>query len=184
VSEAGYTLVETLASLVMIGLAMGGLTLGVQVLSRAQWSVSADQARAQAARDAQVTLEQVLSAQGAVRSVDPERLTGDGAGFQFACDQAAPCRVSLVDDPAGVGVTLETPGAASRRFALRQPGPAKLSYQGSLGASAVWPPTGPQRQVLRAISLVSENGRALLGVRLWAEQPADCAFDVVLQDCR
>jgi hypothetical protein len=189
-SDAGYTLVEALAALVMIGLAMGGLTVGIGVVSGAQSRATDAVAAAQAGHAAQAALERALQPLSPFRAHDGGRLTGDRTGFAYACGEDRPCRVDL--QPAAKGPVLAmTDAAGVRRIALRRPGAVHFLYQGSLYADTptaldAWPPTDAQRQALKAILVVDDaaEDRPLVTAKLWAEQPGRCDFDVVMQDCR
>lgn len=184
-NDAGYTLVETLVALVMIGLAIGGLTVGVGVIAGAQARASHALATASATQAAQAALERALQPQGAFRAHDGGRLTGGATGFAYDCGEAKPCRVEVNSDAQGLSLAMND-AAGARRIALRQSGPAHFVYQGSAATLDAWPPRGPLRQSLRSVLLVrdGEADHPLLTARLWAEQPGVCDFDVVMQDCR
>jgi hypothetical protein len=50
-----------------------------------------------------------------------------------------------------------------------------------------WPPASGAREALQFVALVDETPSGvtpLLIARVWVEEPAVCAFDPVLQDCR
>ena len=189
-SEAGYTLTEMLTALAMIGLAMGGLSAGLGVLGRLQADDARSVADLNAVRLAQGGVAGVLSGEGPFRSRDTAGLQGDTSGFRFPCGDSATCDVRLVED--GVGrplVQVVNAKSRPRRFRIPGTGPLAFSYVGTLGPSAVWPPGGSARQALRAVGLRRSHPAPntqpdLFEVRIWREQPADCAFDVILQDCR
>jgi hypothetical protein len=188
-NDAGYTLAEALVALMMISLAIGGLSVGIGVLAGAEGRTADTIARADAAHLAQAALERALQPQGAFRSRDGGRLTGAASGFSYACGEDRPCRVDLASDakrpPKGVALSLTDAGGV-RHLALRQAGPAHFVYQGEGTTLDAWPPTDGARQALRAILLVRDGAadEPLLAARLWAQQPARCDFDVVMQDCR
>ncbi len=186
--DAGYTLAEMLAALMIVGLAIGGLSAGLGVLGRLQSMNARAVGALQATHIAQVGLRDLLSSAGPFRALDVNGLQGDAAGLQFPCG-AARCRARLLP-PAGGGARLELTAANGRvrTMDLRDPGPLAFSYVGGLGPSPTWPPAGGERQALRAVSLLRRpNGSAaepVLEARIWREQPAACDFDVVMQDCR
>lgn len=189
-SEAGYTLTEMLTALAMIGLAMGGLSAGLGVLGRLQADDARSVADLNAVRLAQGGVTGVLRGEGPFRSRDAAGLKGDAGGFRFPCGDAAACDVRLVEDGAGRQL-VQVAGAKGppRRFRIPGTGPLAFSYVGAQGPSPAWPPGGSARQALRAVVLrrlhpVPNAQPDVFEVRIWREQPADCAFDVILQDCR
>ncbi|WP_340643889.1 hypothetical protein [Phenylobacterium sp.] len=185
-SQDGYTLTETLAALVMIGLAIGGLSLGVHVLGRSQLAVSRQVAAATAARIAQVDLERMLASAGAFRARDAGGLVGKAEAFDFACGAASRCKAALRDTAKGFSLDIQT-GQGDRHLALGPAAGARFVYRGTLADSPVWPPAGTTHEALRAVSIIEGDGatvRPILVARAWAEQPAACDFDVVMQDCR
>lgn len=186
-SEAGYTLTETLAALAILGLAIGGLTSAMQVMGRQQAAANGLSAHITAARAGETAVERFLAGHGPFRAHEPDRLAGDGRAFAFDCGAAEPCRVTVAQEAAGLVLKLRDETGAERSLPLLQPGPARLVYQGAVEAVGAWPPAGPGRQPLRSISLVQttdQGDAAILEARLVREQAADCAFDAVMQDCR
>jgi prepilin-type N-terminal cleavage/methylation domain-containing protein len=189
-NEAGYTLTEMLVAMAMIGLTMGGLASGLAVLGRLQ----ADDARAvadlNAARTAHGGVMNVLDGEGPFRSRDTAAFKGDAGGFQFSCGDAATCTVRLAQDGSGhPRLDVTDAKAVQRRFRLPGEGPLAFTYIGALGPNESWPPSGQARQILRAVNLrragpASHSEPDLFEARVWREQPADCAFDVLIQDCR
>jgi len=186
-SEAGYTLTETLAALAVLGLAMGGLSLGLEVIGRLQLQASQGVAKDHVLRASQSLVDGLLLAGAPYRSHEPDRFTGTGEGFRFACGAPDPCEVSLRRDGTNEQLRIQSPSGDPMEIAVGPAGEARFIYQGSAGASETWPPQAPERQALKAVSLIrtSSAGEAiLLSARLWLEQPAPCAYDAVLQDCR
>jgi hypothetical protein len=175
-----------LAALAIIGLAMGGLMLGVSVLSNSQLSLSKTTARLNASRLAAVTIERALAQEGAFRAQGDGRFSGRPDGFQYACNAGGSCSVALGQAADGNAIlTLSRPGVTDQTVGLHQPGPLVFTYRGATEVFPAWPPRSSVRQALRAISLApAGTGTPLFVVRLWAEQPAACDFDPVMQDCR
>lgn len=188
-SDDGYTLAETLAALAMIGLAVGGLSMAVQMMARQQAQISETVAETGARRAADVYLQRLIDVQGAFRSHEPDRFQGDASGFRFACAEGATCKVEISSDAKGLGLDV-LEGDEVRRLPLRRQGEARFVYRGLLGETEAWPPSRPERQALRSVALIQKeaDGPAreveLIETRIWSEQPADCAFDTVMQDCR
>lgn len=185
-SDHGYTLAETLVAVAILAMAIGGLSWGIQVIGRWQAAASAVSSDVEAIRAAQAGVDRVLAGAGPFRSDVAAELSGDGQAFSFACGQPAPCAVSLETMGSALGLKVEDGRAGLRRLSLRRATAAHFVYLGEAGQTPTWPPSGA-RQLLRAIALVgvgADDGVAILRSRVWTQEPATCAFDVVLQDCR
>jgi prepilin-type N-terminal cleavage/methylation domain-containing protein len=186
VNDDGYTLIEVLVALVMVALAMSGLSQGIQVLMRWQTATNDMTSAVQASRRAQEGLERLIGDQGPFRSDKPERLRGDATGFVFDCGKPTLCAVHLGDDGRQLTLALDNGSGAAQTLGLGRKGPAAFSYRGREGAAVTWPPATGGLQPLRSVALNGggSNGAPILVARLWREQPAACAYDVVMQDCR
>jgi type II secretory pathway pseudopilin PulG len=186
VSEAGYTLAETLAAMAILSLAMGGLVTGAGVLARQQRAVAEQMADTEALRSAQAALERLLAPNGPFQSNHPERFSGAADHFRFDCGQTEACEAILVDN-GGMALQLKTQGA-SRRLALRKrTGSAHFAYESELSVGTVWPPTPDVRQRLRVVALVDDAAAppaSLLRAQVWRQEAVACEFDAILQDCR
>lgn len=182
-SDDGYTLVETLAALAMIGLALGGLAVSVGVLGKGQRDTNEMVADLQASRQAESLLSDALQRGAPFRSADAGSLVGDANSMVFACGEAEPCRAGLRTGAKGLSLHLET-AERTRDLPLRQAGPAHFQYGGVESIGELWPPVGFGRQALQGVSLNRADGAPILSVRLWVEQPEQCVFDTVIQDCR
>jgi prepilin-type N-terminal cleavage/methylation domain-containing protein len=186
-NEAGYTLTETLAAMAVIGLAMGGLTLGMQVLGGQQSAVGATVLKAQEVRAAQAWLEGRLADHGPYRAHETGRLAGTAERLAFDCGAAANCVLSFEDHERGRRLKVFRGQGEPVSYRLPSRAPARFVYRGAGEVELAWPPAGGTRQALRSISLLQgESGReaAVFEARVWAEQPLDCAYDPVIQDCR
>lgn len=184
-SDAGYTLVETLAALTALGLAMSGLAAGVQLLAREQSATGALVSETSDRRRAQAAVDRLLEHLGPFRSHEPQRFEGTAQHFTFDCRQPTPCRIAWIETRRGLELEIRSHGGETRTPLHAQP-PARFVYDSGLGLTSSWPPTGPERTRLRSVELVS-IGRPdgpLLKSRLWVEQPVACEFDTVLGDCR
>jgi len=184
-SEEGYTLVEMLVALMIIGFATAALLTGVGVIGRQQAAAVGLLSDVQALRDARTHLELLLSRAAAIRVRDAGHFTGESAGFHFPCGASADCSAQLRDGREGLTLVLDD--GAPRSLALRRTGPAHFLYQGRLSESAAWPPADLPPDNLRAISIVttaSGPANPVVVARIWPEQPAQCAFDVISQDCQ
>jgi hypothetical protein len=178
-------LVETLAALAALGLAMGGLAMGVQLLAREQSATGAVITETSDRRRAQAAVDRLLGPLGPFRSQEPQRLTGDSQQITFECGDPEPCRIAWIDSKHGLEVELRSHGEVMRT-PLHAAAPGRFVYESGLGQAPAWPPPGPERTRLRSIALISsaKPDEALIKARLWIEQPVACAFDTVLRDCR
>jgi prepilin-type N-terminal cleavage/methylation domain-containing protein len=187
VSEAGYTLTETLAALAVIGLAIGGLSLGMQVVGAQQAALGGVVLTAQSARAAETWLERRLADAAPFRAHEPERLSGDAEGFRFDCARAQPCAAGIVDDDRGRRLRLFAGEGEPLTFRLADDAATRFVYRGAGDLLAAWPPTGGARQALSSVALLQGEGpaqRVVFETRIRIEQPLDCQFDAILQDCR
>ena len=184
-NDDGYTLAEVLAAMVMIGLAMGGMTMGVRVIGHVQAAAARAGGDASALRNIQVALAGVVSDQGPFSTKQPDAFTGSARIFSFDCGKPSPCGAKLAQigdqqdlqaSSAKAAQTLPVPGVTSAHFV----------YASQYGLSDTWPPSAPEAQVLRSVSLVRDGagGAPIASARIWRQQPADCAFDPVSGDCR
>jgi prepilin-type N-terminal cleavage/methylation domain-containing protein len=190
-SQDGYTLTEMLAALVMIGLAIGGLTEGMRSLGLIQGSTGRVLADDRALRATHQTLDRLVAGQGPFTTGDPRGFVGQADRFSFDCDGSAPCTAALAPAPGGERLSVSGPSGATTAVVLRGLASVRFSYEGTRSVDGVWPPaptSGPaQPQTLRAITLLGGTaaGEApITRARIWAEQPSDCAFDIIGQVCR
>jgi type II secretory pathway pseudopilin PulG len=184
--EAGYTLIETLMALTVVAMSVAGLTAGVQVLSRQQTIVAAAAVQTEAARSAQATLDRILDRSAPYRSQEPQHLSGESQALRLDCGEAGPCAFTLAAAPGGAVFRVSADGV-QRAWHLAATGRTHFIYVGALDVGEVWPPDSGRRQALRSISVADDapdGVRTLLKSRVWVEEPASCAFDPVLQDCR
>jgi len=189
-SDAGYTLVEMLVALIIVGLAISGLSAGMGLLGRLQSTDAQAVFHFNAMHSAQLGIESLFTGRGPVRSVDEPGLVGDATAFRMPCGPEAACQAQLTRDPQGRGrLVLSTGQGQPQTVDLHEPGPLSFSYVDEAGPEPVWPPIAGGRHALRAVA-VMRGPSALAGqpvvleARVWSEHPADCAFDVALRDCR
>lgn len=185
-TEDGYTLAETLAALMVLGLAIGGVGACAHLLGRWQASISEVAENVQAVRAAQVALERLLNDNTPFRAHMPDDFTGDAKAFRFRCG-AAECSVRISAGEGGEAVEIAEDGKRIQVMPLSPLEPAQFFYRSRQGNLDRWPPQGPERQELQAVSLIQDaDGQStpVLEIRTWREQPASCHFDPVMQDCR
>jgi len=186
-SDAGYTLTETLAALAVVGMAIGGLSLGVQVIGPLQLSASKTVTHVQSTRSSQELLEELLAQGAPFSSHAPDDLSGGAEGFRFSCGAPAPCVVQVVVAGKVSRLQIATGHTPSTTVGLPLAGAAHFVYRSVKGSSDVWPPTDSTRQTLRSVALLQATDQgemAVLDARTWSEQRAACDFDPVMQDCR
>jgi len=184
--DDGYTAAEGLAALLIIGLAVGGLTSAMHVIGRTDRATTVTAGKAVSIRQAEAEVARLLVGAGPIRSDDGRGLRGQETSFTLPCATGA-CGArleggALVLTGAGVPSSTALPGRSNLRFA----------YISDLGASPVWPPVqppppAPAWEVLHAIVVQQgpESAPApLLVARIWEEQEAACDYDTILQDCR
>jgi hypothetical protein len=186
-NNAGYTAAEALAALAILGLAIGGLTSGMEVIGRAQSATTSTLSHANAIRTARRSLGQLLARGGPFRSDRPEDFHGASDGFDFSCG-AVRCSAHID------GAQILIANADGTTSVVTLPANAKLQlvYSGSFGVSDVWPPPmapppAPQWQALQSVTIAdARTGQAspVAVVHLWAQQAANCDFDAIIQDCR
>lgn len=187
-NDAGYTLVETLLALVMLSLAVAGLSMGLQVFGERQLRTAAAVTRLQDLRMAQAALEDILDLHAPFRSDLPAELSGEATRFHFACAAPEPCEVSTAYRDERWGLKVTDGRGSERRLPLHLASPAEFRFVGERRTLAVWPdPAAGAREGLRAVALVEVGPTGetpVLTAHVWREQPADCVFDTVLRDCR
>ena len=181
--DGGYTLVETLVVLAILGLSMSGLYAGVQVLAGQQRAIQTRVVAAERQRQVETSLERLFEGRGPFRSHEPQALSGDVEGFRFDCGALEPCAVRLQTAGAGLSLVVRE-GEAERTLPLAGRAPAALSYDSDNATDSTWPPGRAARERLRRIRVVDADARSVVVARLWREQAAACAFDPILQDCR
>ena len=184
-NDDGYTLVEMLAALVIIGLAIGGLTQAVRVIGLTQGAAVRAMGEARQLRAAQEGLSRLAERQGPFASDQPAAASGTASGFSFGCGAAAACGVAVTSSGRGARIALTKPSGPVASIELAGASGANLIYGGDQSVGETWPPRSQQRQVLRWIGLTGGAGDApLASGRLWREEAPDCVFDVIAQACR
>lgn len=186
-SQAGYTLAETLAALLIIGLAFAGLTEGVRVIGLFQTATARTTKDVAALWTSQNALDQLLRRQGPFRSDDPKRLVGDKTGFSFDCGAKSPCGARLMANGHEPLLRVVDSGGEVAVTSLPNVDSASFAYSDSGQVNANWPPSPGERRLLKSIFLVGHSALGdvpLATARLWREQEVDCHFDPIAQDCR
>lgn len=184
-NSAGYTLTETLAAMAVIGFAISGFSLGIQVLSDMDLDLSAASERVEGVQAAQRRVERLLAEGAPYGPRDAARFYGNAEGFRFACAAVQPCEVRLVANAREVKLHVSGEARAPLEVRLPSRGTARFVYIGADGAVTTWP-AGASIQGLRAVALVQglpPAEAALFVARIWPEQGGRCSFDAVGQIC-
>ncbi len=185
-SDDGYTLVEMLAALAIIGFALSGLLESLNAIRLAQAGAVRGVSEAQNLARARRDLGRLFQGQGPFRSDDKAGLTGDAGMLTFVCGKGS-CTAKLVADgkdsrlvlagPAGWVDTAPLPGVSAARFV----------YVDAKGQMDAWPQADEQPRMLASVGVLAgpgENAAALASTRLWLDEAPDCQFDPIAQDCR
>ena len=186
-TEAGYTATEALAALAIIGLAIGGLTSGMQVIGRVQSTTTANLRLADAARTTSRKLNQLLAQAGPFRSDKPGAFVGEPQAFDFPCGIRR-CGARIQGD----AIVISRSHGADETVSLPSGSQPDFRYIGGASSGGTWPAPRPpaaaaQWDVLQSVALVASRagrGDVVAVAHLWSQQAPDCEFDAIAQDCR
>ena len=183
-NEAGYTLVETMAAIALLALAMGSMAAGMQAFGQGQSRNGRLADEMADIRQAEAAFSGFITAHAPFRSRRPDDLIGDAQTIQLNCGAAERCQAKLQTDEDGYRLAIQRKDGVEAAFDLHSRGGLRFAYLADSGALPNWPPGTPQPQSLRAIAIVGDDDAPRLSVRLWPQQPGTCQFDPILQDCR
>jgi prepilin-type N-terminal cleavage/methylation domain-containing protein len=176
-TEDGYTLVEMLVAMLIIGLAIGGVTESTRVLALIQNRATRMSDAATSTHAAEESLAALFARQGPFRSDVPTSLVGQPRRLTFPC-QGRICGAALRDVADGSALDLNLSGARVRHVMLTGLRALTFNYVDAKSTGQAWPPANPSDwRLLRAVS-ISSNAAGdpipLAMARLWIEQPAAC----------
>jgi len=173
--EGGYTLVEMLAALAVIGLAFGGLTAGSHILLRQQRSTTSDVATSDALATTQASFEKAL---GNVKSGDV--LFADARRIEFACETDGHCGSG---DLTGDDIVSSARVGADRVAVVAARG-YRFLFWTATGQTPLW--SSESKDGLAGVTLTTDKARAtpIAVVRLREAQAFRCEYDVVIASCR
>ena len=182
-SEDGYTLLEMLAALMIIGLAFSGLSESAQVLGRMQSDAGRTANRARSGASVQRAMSRLMIDRGPFLSTSAERFSGGPGQFTFDCG-AGQCGARVQRTGAVARLVISREGGLVSSEAI-SPG-AHFVYVDAQGPAAFWPATVGPPEALRSISLVDDakNGFPVATVKLSIDEAPGCVFDIVAQACR
>lgn len=173
--DSGYTLVEMLAALAVIGLAFGGLSAGVSVLGRHQISATKRIVSGEDLAAAQAGLEAALST---VKIGDI--LSGNGRRLEISCATGAQCNAT--GNPDGVPVSVVRAGG-DRVSAIAANG-YSFAYMTSVGPAPTWSSAGDSALFAVVLQTKASGNQPVAVMRLRQEQAFRCEYDVVIASCR
>lgn len=181
-SDDGYTLADTLAALAIVGLSIAGVTTGLSSLSKIHLTTERRSAETAGLKRASVLLTDLFHDAGPFTNRSTV-LEGDSLSFAFDCGPGR-CSAHLENAIQGARLVVRRAGGVERSVRL-EPQNVRFIYFGSSTSGEAWPQTSDDRQRLRSVGLVDEQGDVpLVQAVLWTDQPVRCEFDVVAQDCR
>jgi len=182
-NNQGYTLVEMLVALVMVGLAAGGLSLAAR-------HVAETERRVRGQHDVGLQLDRLRNvvsptlANSGPFSGDhagATNLEGDPSQLRFRCEGGT-CGLGLSGPVRRQSVSV-TDANGRRDFPFTGLGPLSWRYLSARDGrqAPVWPPRDRDDR-LAAIELV--NGQwPILVLRTPVQQPGACVFDAASHDC-
>lgn len=186
--QDGYTAAEALAALAILGLAMGGLTTSMGLITASQTKARARVEQSVFERAADQRLERLIARDAPFRSDQTTHLVGARSALEVDCGDGRRCAARIEND----ALIIRDGRGEETRLRLPDGEAPSFRYIGSYSASDLWPPAplpppAPAWQTLNAIAIVSKNEvgeRPLVVAKIWRQQRADCEYDVVIQDCR
>ena len=185
-STEGYTLVEMLAALAIIGFAFGGLLESLNAIRLAQAGAVRGVSEAQSLARAKRDFARLFDGQGPFGSDARPGLAGDRAGLTFDCGGTRPCSAKV--SPEGDGSRLELHGPSGWSDTAVLPGlrDAKFVYTDADGQLEAWPASVKRRRLASVVLTAGDPAKpaTIASTRLWLDETPDCQFDPIAADCR
>jgi len=182
-SDDGYTLVEMLVALVMVGLATGGLSLAAR-------HVAETERRVRGQHDIGLQLDRLRNTAGAdlasggpyaVGDGNPTTLNGDRSTVRYDC-KVSGCALALAG-PVRRQIASVTSSTGRRDYPLTGLGPLSWSYVSARDGrqTSAWPPQD-RSDSLASIALLNASAPILV-LRTPMQQPSICTFDAASHTC-
>lgn len=181
-NDAGYTLTEALAALLMIGLAMTGMGEALHVFANGQLRAAALEGEgADGAKIRQAVAELPTDVGPFVGAAG--RLEGSPQALSYPCGVASLCGLRTSVQDGKVVLSVDSP-RAPRRLPLARMSDLRLAYLSARDGST-WPtwPNGRAGDRLGAVAVFATKGPVAI-LRFAKTQRGVCAFDAGLGDCR
>jgi len=178
----GYTLVEALTALVMVGLAMTGAGEAVHFLSGSFLRLQNQSTTASEVTFVQHALAGLPADLGPFQS-GAGGFSGSSRTVSFPCDVSDRCTI-LIKPADGATDLITTQAGRLRSKTLRHLPDLRFTFVSAKDGSR-WPswPDGRSGDRLSGIVL-SSGGAPIAYLRLPKAQPDACAFDLATGDCR
>lgn len=172
--KRGYTLVEMLAAIAVIGLTLGGLTEGGRVIAAYQ-KRGGDLVANLADTDQFARAVQDLATRSSAAD-----LSGDATRFQSKCGSEA-CSIALGPTAKSKSEAVISTGSQRRIYLL--PGGASFRYQTTEGLRDRWPSDDPYEH-LHGIAIITRSGAPVAYAQTQDIEPFGCEYDVIAMACR
>ena len=187
--QDGFTLIEALGALLVIGLAFGGMAQATRVIGLFHSSTTRLLNDDRMIRKVQNMVDGLHTGSGPFSSNRPKALSGDERAFSFDCVSSVKrCSAKLTTDGRGVALALTDANGNRRVRPLGAVRSARFEYLSQDYAGPVWPPASvSQAQNLAAIAILGTSGGSevpLVVSHVWTEQEAECVFDAISGACR
>lgn len=161
--EDGYTLAEMLVALIVIGLALGGLSQAVYIISHYQRAATETVGRSELIEDLSGDLRHTLDAAAGLDAV-----TGSAELLQVTTVGRPPDKLDLRDRRDGKALS--------------------FGYLATDGLHRTWPPAQPLQARLFGVGIfrteVSDAAMPLAYQPVIQRQPVECQFDTIALACR
>jgi prepilin-type N-terminal cleavage/methylation domain-containing protein len=185
-SSHGYTLVEMLVALAVVGMTAAGLAEAAHALTHIEGETTATLGRERAMATAQARFGDFLRGRGPFRSDDRQ------AGFDGSPDQLAlpcgeeTCTAQLLARKSGAVLELGFEDGTHADLALPGVAGASFAYDDGKTLRSDWPPSDPARRLTSVTILggFEPDQYPLAVAALDLEQSPDCEFDPIVKQCR
>ena len=186
--DGGYTLVEMLAALAILGLAMAGLAESLNAIRTIQGAavraIGGDRTLARAELD----LTRLFDGTGPFRSGDTNPgLTGSATRLDFDCAAKTRCGAQIVNGGGDVDLVVEGRNGWTDTVPLTGVRDARFLYDDGPDRLGAWPLPPDHHGNLSAVAVLARGPAGetpVAAARLWIQQVSNCAFDPIIEDCR